>query len=147
MTKAEACRILQVASTADTEIVTQAYWHLARKYRAKAGRDRRARQRLDDLNEAYRVLHPASDGAPAPEEALRAAPDEPPLAEEFSAWLGRLIVQTNARWQGRMPEVAVLAASMAVLAFLALSAGASALGTVLVLAVAVLAIWSPWRPV
>lgn len=145
MTKEEACRILQVAPAADAEIITQAYWHLARKYRAKAARDRRARLRLDELNQAYSVLHPASKGAPPPEEAPISAPNQAPLAEEFIAWLRRVIEQTRARWQGRVPEIAVLTATTAVLAFLALSAGASALWALLALAVALIAIWAPWR--
>ncbi len=48
--------ILGLMPGADGAIVDQSYWHLARKYQAQAETDPRARQQLDDLNEAYGVL-------------------------------------------------------------------------------------------
>ncbi len=145
LTKEEACEILHVAPNADAEIITQAYWYLARKHRAEAGRDPRARQRLDQLNQAFLVLHPAPENAPPLEELPPAAPNGPPLAEELIAWLRRIIEQTSARWQGRVTEIAVLTGATAVLGFLALSAGASPLWTLLALAVAAVTIWAPWH--
>ncbi len=147
MTKTEACKILQVASSADAEIITQAYWHLARKYRAAAGRDRRAKRRLDELEEAFAVLHPGPAEAPPPQEA-RVGPGtsgELPLAEEFMAWLRQVAEQTTARWRGRVPEIMALAVATVVLAFLALSAGASPVLTLLALALALVTVVSPWR--
>jgi hypothetical protein len=68
MTKAHACKVLGVATTADPEIVVQAYWHLARKYRSTASRNARARQRLDELTRAFLVLQPGGRTDPPPPE-------------------------------------------------------------------------------
>jgi curved DNA-binding protein CbpA len=48
--------VLGLAPFAEGAIVDQAYWHLAKTYQALAEADPRARQALDDLNEAYAVL-------------------------------------------------------------------------------------------
>lgn len=144
LTKADACKILQVAPTADRELITQAYWHLARKYRVDMARDPEAQQRLDELNRAYLALNPGQSEAPLPQK-MPLALEEPDLAAEVITWLRRLIDETAARWPGRGPEVAVLAATTTLLAFLALSAGATALWTLLAAGVAALTIWAPWR--
>ncbi len=144
LTKAEACKLLQVAPTADEELVTKAYWHLARKYRAFARHDPEARQHLDELNRAYVVLSPAQDEAPLSNEM-------PPILaerhwiEDFFHGVRRFIDETAARWPGRTAEMAVLAVTTAVLGYLALSSGASALWSLLALGVAGLTIWAPWR--
>ncbi len=147
MTKAQACKVLQVSSTADAEIVTQAYWHLARKYRADGSRDARARKRLAELEEAFALLHPAPLEALAPDERGPAArlSEEPPLAQEFVTWLRQLAGHTTVRWRGRVPEIAIIGAAAVFLAFLALSAGASGLLTLLALGVALVTVLSPWR--
>lgn len=59
--------ILHLHAEADAAMVDQAYWHLARLYNAAIPTDSRAREKLDDLNEAYSVLRSAE---------LRAAYDE-----------------------------------------------------------------------
>lgn len=142
LTREEACAVLQVAPSADETLITQAYWHLARKYRARAAQDPEARRRLDELHEAYRVLFPGREGPP---DEAPTGEDESPVAEELLAWLRRLVSQTAARWQGRVPEVAVLTAAVVILTLLALAAGASALWTLLTAAVALLTIVAPWR--
>lgn len=48
--------ILGLMPGADGAMVDQAYWHTARKYQTAAVADPRAREQLDDLNEAYGVL-------------------------------------------------------------------------------------------
>ena len=48
--------ILGLMPGADGAMVDQAYWHCARKCQKAAVADPRARQQLDDLNEAYGVL-------------------------------------------------------------------------------------------
>lgn len=48
--------ILQVHPEADGAMVDAAYWHLARRYGDDAVADPSAKQKLDDLNEAYGVL-------------------------------------------------------------------------------------------
>ena len=144
LTKEEACGILQVAPTADAELITQAYWHLARRYRGDMARDPQARHRLDELNRAYLVLNPSQREAPLAKETPP-APAPPPWATDFFAWLRQVIEEVAGRWPERTAEVAVLAATTGLLTFLALSAGASALWTLLAAGVAALAIWAPWR--
>jgi hypothetical protein len=67
------------------------------------------------------------------------------LAEDFGNWLRRLVEEIAARWPGRTTEVAALGGATGVLTYLALTAGASPLATLLAAGVAVLAIWAPWR--
>ncbi len=50
------CLILQVHPAADAGMIEAAYWHLARRYNEQADTDPLAKQKLDDLNEAYGVL-------------------------------------------------------------------------------------------
>ena len=151
MTKEEACKVLQVASTADGEIIIQAYWHLARKFQAEAGNDRSARRRLDELNRAYLVLSPKAEANVPPEAPQRPQPPrrpttaEPALAAALAAWIGRLVRQTGARWPGRAPEVAIITITLTVLGLLALSSGANATWTLLTLAFAAVTIVAPWR--
>ncbi len=144
--RADACRVLHVAPTADAEIITQAYWYLARKYRATAGTDTKSRKRLDDLNEAYRVLQPGTDGAPL-EQSPPVEPHGPSVVDEVGAWLQHVIGQTKERWQGRVPEIGVLTATTTLLAFLAFSAGASGILTLATATVAIVTIWAPWHHV
>ena len=145
LTKAEACKILQVAPTADPELITKAYWHLARKYRAYAPRDPEARQHLDELNRAYVVLHPASGEAPLAREVPAPLYAPPGFFEQLGRWFQQVVEHTKAVWPEHVGEVSVLTATTAVLTYLALSAGASALWTLLAAGIAGLAIWAPWR--
>ncbi len=145
MTKTEACKILQVASTADAEIVTQAYWHLARKYRAEAPKNNRAQDRLAELDKAFAALHPSAGGPPPIESRKPPGVSDPAIGDELTAWLRTVIAQTKARWPGRSTEIAVLAVATGLLAFLALSAGANAVYTIVAAGVALITIWAPWR--
>ena len=142
LTKAEACKYLQVAPTADEELMTKAYWHLARKYRIVAHHDPDARRRLDELNLAYRVLNPKGDPPLAGETP---PPEEVRWTQQFLANLRRTIDETAARWPGRTAEMAVLAYITVILGYLALSSGASPLWTILAVAGGALVIWAPWR--
>jgi hypothetical protein len=144
LTKEEACQILQVASTADRELITQAYWHLARKYRSEMARDPEAQQRLDELNEAYLILNPGQTEAPLPKEPPPFR-EESDLASDAVAWFRELIDDIAGRWPGHAPEIAVLAATTAILTLLAISSGASAIWTFLAAGVAAVTIWAPWR--
>src|SRR3990172_12439801 len=128
LTKAEACKILQVAPTADEELITQAYWHQARKFRATARTNPESRLRLDELNRAYLVLNPAGGEAPLSGE-IPPIPERTSWMDDFTSWLRRLVEETAARWPGRSVEMAILSGATAVLTLLALSAGASALAT------------------
>lgn len=145
LTKAEACKIIQVAPTADEELILQAYWHHARKVRVLASRDPEARRQLDELNRAYLVLNPARTEAPLSEEAPPVRAKPPPLTEEIIASFRNIIDQTRSRWPEHVREVTTLTATTAILTYLALTAGANPLWTLLAAAVAAITIWAPWR--
>lgn len=144
LTKAEACKLLQVAPSADEELITQAYWHQARKARAYAHLDSKARQRLDELNRAYRVLNPTSSEAPLESESPSVGRDGAG-PDAFTSWLNRLVQQTARRWAGRAAEIAVLSATTLILTVLALQAGADLLYVLITAGIAGLTIWAPWR--
>jgi len=145
LTKAEACKILQVAPSADEELITKAYWHLARKYRAYAPSDPQARDRLDQLNKAYVILNPGKGEAPLARE-IQPPPEEPPgFFEQAYRSVSQAVEHTLARWPEHVAEVSVLTGTTAFLTYLALSAGASPIFTLLAAAIAGLAIWAPWR--
>jgi hypothetical protein len=151
MTKTEACKALQVAPAADEDIITQAYWHLTRKYKADAKRSPEARERLERLDEAFAMLCPAGAAAanvqpppppPPPEEGP--AP-EPVMGDEMMGWLRQLTQQIGERWPGRGTEIAALAASVGLLTVLALNSGANTILTLLALGVSLVVIVAPWR--
>ncbi len=48
--------ILQIHPEADPGMIDAAYWHLARRYNELADGDPHAKEKLDELNEAYSVL-------------------------------------------------------------------------------------------
>ncbi len=143
LSKAEACKVLQVAPTADEELITQAYWHQARKVRALAARDPEARAELDRLNRAFLVLNPARTEAPLSGEVPQRASS--PLATEAAASIRSIIDQVKARWPEHVPEVTTLVVTTAILTYLALSAGAAPVWTLIAAGAAALAIWAPWR--
>ncbi len=144
LSKAEACKALQVAPTADEELITKAYWHQARKVRALAARDPEARAELDKLNRAFLVLNPARTEAPLTGEAPPPT-GAGPLTNEVVASVRRLVDQTKARWPNHVPEVTTLVVTTAILTYLALSAGADPIWTIIVAGAATIAIWAPWR--
>lgn len=147
MNKTKAYKVLCVAPSADSRLVEQAYWHLAHRYRAELDHDAEAEERLKELNEAYSVL--TDHGEARPVELLKASPPPRPgpgPAEVMVVWTRQVAESTGARWAGHGVEIAVLTACLVVLAALALLDGASLIWTALVLAVALVTIWSPWRP-
>jgi|CXWL01.1.fsa_nt_gi hypothetical protein len=56
MNTRELYEVLGLAPFADGAIVDQAYWHLAKTYQALSITDPRARESLNELNDAYAVL-------------------------------------------------------------------------------------------
>jgi hypothetical protein len=150
MTKAEACKALHVAPAADDDIITQAYWHLTRKYKADAKRNAESRERLQQLDEAFALLCPAGaeaakiNGAPPPPEPPEPEP-EPVAGDEMMGWLRQLAQQIGERWPGRGTEIAALAASVGLLTVLALNSGANTILTLLALGVSLVIIIAPWR--
>ena len=147
LTKAEACKALQVAPTADEELILQAYWHQARKVRVLAAHDPEARAHLDELNRAYLVLNPARTDAPLSDEAPPLADGTLRLGDEVIASLRKIFDETRSRWPQHVREVTTLMVTTAILTYLALSAGADPIWTTLVAAVAAVTIWAPWRHV
>jgi hypothetical protein len=147
LTKAEACNILQVAPTADEEMITAAYWHLARKYRAYKPSDPESKQRLHELNHAFVALHPGLNTAPLTPEMTKMEEVPPPpgfFDQLFLAWQ-KLVEHTKAVWPEHVGEVTALSATTAFLTYLALSSGANPIWTLAVAGIAGLAIWAPWR--
>lgn len=53
------CHVLQLHPDADPEMVDAAYWHLAKRYNAARQTDPKAKEKLDELNEAYSVMRGA----------------------------------------------------------------------------------------
>ena len=143
LSKAEACKALQVAPTADEELITQAYWHQARKVRVLAAKDPEARAELDQLNRAFLVLNPARTEAPLAGDIPQRSTN--PLTKEAAASVQRFIDQIKARWPEHVPEVTTLIITTALLTYIALSAGAPPVWTLIVAGAAALAIWAPWR--
>jgi hypothetical protein len=143
LSKAEACKALQVAPSADEELITQAYWHQARKVRGYAHLDPKARERLDELNRAYRVLNPGRAEAPLEREMKPSKGGG--LFEAMTGWLQHISLETALRWPGRATEVAVLGGTTAGLTLLAFNAGADPIWTLVIAGIAAVTIWAPWR--
>jgi hypothetical protein len=140
----EACRVLQVAPTADDELINQAYWHLARRYWANARHDPEARIKLEELNKAYLVLNPEKTEAPLAN-GLPPLEEKSDLSKEVSRIAGSVIDEVKLRWPGRGAELIALGFTITMLVFLALTAGASAPWTLVAAGVAAITIWAPWR--
>ncbi len=77
------------------------------------------------------------------ERASRAA--EAQIGEAIRRSVARLVGTVAARWRGHEPEVAILATITLVLAVAGAFAGADLLFTLLVVLVALVTVWSPWR--
>jgi hypothetical protein len=67
------------------------------------------------------------------------------VGEAMPDSLARLVASVMARWQGHEPEIAILAATTLMLAIAAVFAGADLLFTLMVVLVAAVTVWSPWR--
>ncbi len=146
MTKKEALKTLHLAPSADIEMITQTYWHLARKLQAEPESEE-SRKRLDELNEAYYALHPTPDLESAQEAAPSAVEANEDVIGDVVAWFRKIVDQTIVRWHGFVPEITALTITTLVLAVLALSAGASLIWTFLAVGVALVTIVAPWRKV
>ncbi|MGB2695014.1 MAG: J domain-containing protein [Dehalococcoidia bacterium] len=145
MAKEEAYKVLQVAPSADDEIITQAYWFLARKYQSKARNDKKARQQLDELNQAFVVLLPGAQENVGPMAYAGPRQADAPSFADIGAGIRQLVEQVLSRWGGRGPEIIVLTFTIGWLGVLAIGAGASALWTILALAIAGVTVWAPWH--
>jgi hypothetical protein len=79
----------------------------------------------------------------AKERARRGA--ETPLMDELGRRSARLVASVATRWRGHEPEIAILATTTFILTVAAAFAGADLLFTIMIVAVAAVTIWSPWR--
>jgi hypothetical protein len=92
---------------------------------------------------AARRVAPATLVDLAERRADRAADTQ--MGEAVWRSLARLVASVAARWQGHEPEIAVLSTTVLILAIAAAFAGADLLFTLLMVLVAAVTIWSPWR--
>jgi len=146
MKKSEAYKILNVTPPAGRRSVEEAYWDLAHKYRENLDQEQQARQRLQELNEAYSVL--TSRERLVPIELIETRQEADPWSlgwEALVSWIRHLVQSTAARWPGRSAEIAAIAACLCALTGIALVNGAGPLVTLLVLAAGLVVIRAPWR--
>ncbi len=136
--------VLKIDPSADHAMVTQAYWHLARKYNAASGYDLGAKKRLEELNEAFAVI-----GSPDQRADYNRSRTERPAEKAEAAPKRRVTIEVSfwrlPAWQGTIAATAALA-----LAALALVAGAPLIVTLVFAAIAVAAALLParedWKP-
>lgn len=153
MERTQAFKTLRLHETADGEMVQTAYWTLVRQAQNRAGSDIGARAEVEALNEAYATLQPdgrrKEPAAPVRSGPARAEAGEPPAGTEWLDravnWLSDQALRTRQRWAGRNPEIAVIAGTALVLAFVALAEGVSFWIFVVCLVLIFGAIWAPWR--
>ncbi|HUS82971.1 MAG TPA: J domain-containing protein [Dehalococcoidia bacterium] len=126
--------VLQLHPSADHAMIVQAYWYLARKYKAGMDRDASAEQALQELNRSFDVLgdsesraayDEARTGKRAADETLD--PDTKRVSIEVCFW-------NLPAWQGMLAATGAVA-----LAILALASGAQPLPTLGLTAMVVLA--------
>ena len=147
MDRTQALKTMGLGPTADGRSVEEAYWERVRRAQARADRDDEARREVEALNEAYASLAPhieAMKSARAAAPASRRSAGASPL-DSIVDWLFEEAGRTRRRWSHRTPEIAIIAAAAAVLAFLALDAGAPLVTVGGAAIVVCAAIWSPWR--
>jgi len=147
MDRAQALKTIGLSPTADGRAVEQAYWVRVRRAQSRADSDETARLEVEALNEAYASLAPQIEqmkSAHAASRASRSSAGASPL-DSIADWLFEEAGRVRRRWSRRNPEVAIMAGCVAVLAFLALDAGAPLVTVGAAALVVVAAIWSPWR--
>jgi len=136
--------VLKIHPSADHEMVTQAYWHLARNYNGASACDLGAKKRLEELNEAFAVI-----GSPDRRADYNRSRAEMPATETEAAAKRRVTIEVSfwrlPAWQGTIAATAALA-----LATLALVAGAPLVITlifaVIAIAAALLPVREDWKP-
>lgn len=145
MERTQAFKTLRLHESADGEMVQSAYWSLVRQAQNRATNDTAARAEVEELNEAYATLQP---DARRKEPAARPAAAPPAGTEWLDRavnWLSDQALRTRGRWAGRNPEIAVIAGTTLVLAFMALAEGVSFWIFLVCLTLIFGAIWAPWR--
>jgi hypothetical protein len=148
MDRSEAFRTLNLAESADGQMVQTAYWALVRQAQDEGTRNTKARWKIDAYNEAYTTLAPdAKQYEPPPPRQTASAPEGTEFIDRAVDWLSEEGRRTKERWEHRLPEIAVLGAVSLFLMILALSEGASFVLVLLCWFVVLAAIWAPWRKV
>jgi len=132
--------VLKLHPSADHTMVQQAYWHLARKYKAAMDRDAFMEHAVDELNEAFLVL--GSPELRADYDLKRNLMRKSPFATSAEpGTTKRVSIQVSfwslPAWQGILAATAALALTIVALAagvqpFVALFLGAIAVGASLV---------------
>ncbi|TAK69877.1 MAG: hypothetical protein EPO22_01765 [Dehalococcoidia bacterium] len=148
MDRTDALKALRLDPAADGRAVEEAYWVRVRRAQARADRDEEARHEVEALNEAYASLAPQIERMKSARLAVPAAgrgsAGTSPL-DSIVDWLFEEAGRTRRRWSRRTPEIAIVGGAAAVLAFLALDAGAPLVTVGVATIIIGAAIWSPWR--
>jgi hypothetical protein len=123
--------VLGLHASADHAMVVQAYWHLARKYKAAMDEDGASEQALDELNRSFEVL-----ASPERRQAYDHARMQETDAFEDDAPTHRVSIEV-AYWYLPAWQAMVAATAALALAATALVAGAQPVLTVLLASVTV----------
>ena len=145
MERAQAFKTLRLHESADGEMVQSAYWSLVRQAQNRAAGDTAARADVEELNEAYATLQPDARRKEYQGRPATAPPAGTEWLDRAVNWLSEQALRTRERWAGRNPEIAVIAGTTLVLAFMALAEGVAFWIFVVCLALIFGAIWAPWR--
>ena len=167
MERTQAFTTLRLDTTADGQMVSDAYWRLVRQAQAVAAANPEQRAEIDRLNDAYTTLTPAGTpyvvppqqhyGAQAAGTPYVVPPQQHYGAQQqgsgigwldaFAEWVSAEALRTRQRWANRNPEIAMIGGGALVLMLAAIGAGASLIFVFVAIAVVLAAIWSPWRRV
>jgi hypothetical protein len=149
MERTQAFSTLRLDTTADGQMVSDAYWRLVRQAQSAAAADPERRAEIDRLNEAYTTLTPAGTPYVAPPKQQFIVPEGSGIRplDAMADWVAAEALRTRRRWAQRNPEIAMIGGGALVLMFAAIGAGASLIAVFVAMAVVLVAIWSPWRRV
>ena len=150
MERTQAFTTLRLDTTADGQMVSDAYWRLVRQAQAVAAANPEHRAEIDRLNEAYTTLTPAGTPYVVPPQQQYGAQQQVSgigWLDAFAEWVSAEALRTRQRWANRNPEIAMIGGGALVLMLAAIGAGASLIFVFVAIAVVLAAIWSPWRRV
>jgi len=150
MERTQAFTTLRLDTTADGQMVSDAYWRLVRQAQAVAAANPEQRAEIDRLNDAYTTLTPAGTPYVVPPQQHYGAQQQGSgigWLDAFAEWVSAEALRTRQRWANRNPEIAMIGGGALVLMLAAIGAGASLIFVFVAIAVVLAAIWSPWRRV
>ena len=151
MERTQAFTTLRLDTTADGQMVSDAYWRLVRQAQAIAATDPEQRAEIDRLNDAYTTLTPAGTPHVVPPQQHYVAQQQQGSGigwlDAFADWVTAEALRTRQRWANRNPEIAMIGGGALVLMLAAIGAGASLIAVFVAMVVVLAAIWSPWRRV